>query len=477
MAETGGATLTFLTFSKALRRLAFFLLIAFSISPLTAPAAVSDAIVPGEPAAAPGIETAPIDLESNAKSDAEIESRLRQLFSTLTGLGELKVKVSAGVVGLSGEVTSKADREQALNVARRVRGVVDVQDGISVSQDLRRRLLPTMERLLTAASGFIAFLPLLAVAVAVFGVFWWLARFVAGNAALMRRFGRNPFLRDLMRQIVRMAIIACGLVLALEILDATALLSTVLGAAGVVGLAVGFALRDTVENYIASLLLSLRQPFDHNDQVMIDGHEGRVVRLTPRATILVTLDGNHTRIPNAMVYKAVIVNYTRNPKRRFTFDVGVDTEQNLVQAQTLAAQTLNRMAGVLDDPAPSCTVETLGDSNVLLRVYGWVDQSQAEFLKVRSEAIRLVKRAFDEAGIVMPEPIYNLRFGQPMLPSAAPTPTAAPLPQPRKPLAPAIEEPGMALDIARQDHLDRQVAADRQAAGEDDLLDCDARKE
>ena len=194
-------------------------------------------------------------------------------------------------------------------------------------------------------------------AVAVFGVFWWLARFVAGNAALMRRFGRNPFLRDLMRQIVRMAIIACGLVLALEILDATALLSTVLGAAGVVGLAVGFALRDTVENYIASLLLSLRQPFDHNDQVMIDRHEGRVVRLTPRATILLTLDGNHTRIPNAMVYKAVIVNYTRNPKRRFTFDVGVDTEQNLVQAQTLAAQTLNRMAGVLDDRLDAASLD------------------------------------------------------------------------------------------------------------------------
>lgn len=92
---------------------------------------------------------------------------------------------------------------------------------------------------------------------------------------------------------------------------------------------------------------------------MIGNQEGHVVRLTPRATILLTLDGNHTRIPNAMVYKAVIINYTRNPKRRFTFDVGVDTEQNLVQAQTLAAQTLDRMAGVLDDPAPSCTVQTL----------------------------------------------------------------------------------------------------------------------
>jgi small conductance mechanosensitive channel len=152
--------------------------------------------------------------------------------------------------------------------------------------------------------------------------FWWCAGHLSASQQLARRFERNPLLRDLVRQLVRMAIIGVGLVLALEIIDASALLGTVLGAAGVVGLAVGFALRDTVENYIASLLLSLRQPFAHDDLVVIDGNEGRVVRLTPRATILLTLDGNHTRIPNAMVYKAVIVNYTRNPKRRFSFDVG-----------------------------------------------------------------------------------------------------------------------------------------------------------
>jgi small-conductance mechanosensitive channel len=463
-----------LSFGRALCRLIFLLMLGAS---LHAVAAVSDAILASEPTPATSVEAATIDVESDARKDADIAERLRQLYSTLAGLGDVKVTVSAGVVALAGEVTSKADHEQSLSVARRVRGVVDVQDGITVSQDLRRRLLPTMERLLTAASGFVAFLPLLAVAGVVFGIFWWFARFVVGHKALARRFGRNPFLRDLMRQIVRMAIIGCGLVLALEILDARALLSTVLGAAGVFGLAVGFALRDTVENYIASLLLSLRQPFDHNDLMMIDSHEGRVVRLTPRATILLTLDGNHTRIPNAMVYKAVILNYTRNPQRRFTFDVGVDTEQNLMQAQTLAAQTLDRMAGVLDDPAPSCTVQTLGDSNVLLRVFGWVDQSQVDFQKVRSEAIRLVKRAFDEAGIVMPEPIYNVRLGQTMAPMSEMT-TIKPLPpKPLKPVAPPTDEPAIALDIGLQDHLDRQIAADRKVAREDDLLDGGARKE
>ena len=66
-----------------------------------------------------------------------------------------------------------------------------------------------------------------------------------------------------------------------------------------------------------------RQPFRANDHVVIDSFEGRVIRLTSRATVLMTPDGNHLRLPNAMVFRSVILNYTRNPSRRFEFDVGI----------------------------------------------------------------------------------------------------------------------------------------------------------
>lgn len=195
----------------------------------------------------------------------------------------------------------------------------------------------------------------------------------ARRDGLFRRFSANPFLRDLARPLVRTAIFVVGLLLALEVLDATALVGAVLGTAGVVGLAVGFAFRDLVENYIASVLLSLRQPFAPNDYVKIDSHEGMVVRLTSRATVLMTLDGNHPRIPNAVVFKGVILNYSRNPLRRFDF-------------------------------------QDLGDSNVVLGFYAWIDQRVSGLFKVRSEAIRLVKTAFDDAGVDMPEPIHRLRL-------------------------------------------------------------------
>ena len=160
----------------------------------------------------------------------------------------------------------------------------------------------------------------------------------------------------------------------------------------------------------ASILLSLRNPFDVNDFVDVSGQLGNVVKLTSRATILLSPEGNHVRIPNATVFKAVIINYTRRPERRFEFDVGVDTDHDLVAAQQVALDTLGSVPGVLDEPAPMALVHALGDSNIVLRCYGWVDQTKNSFVKVRSEAIRRVKEAFDQAGIVMPEPVYRLRI-------------------------------------------------------------------
>lgn len=106
-------------------------------------------------------------------------------------------------------------------------------------------------------------------------------------------------------------------------LGATGLLGALIGTAGIIGVGLGFALKSTGENYFASILLSLRQPFDPHDLVKIDDQDGRVVRLSSRATVLLDFDGNHVRIPNSKVFNATIINYTRNPERRFWFKLEV----------------------------------------------------------------------------------------------------------------------------------------------------------
>ena len=312
-------------------------------------------------------------------------------------------------------------------------------------------------------------MPLLGVALIIALVIGALGYLLASFERLWRKITPNAFLADLLATLVRFVFVVLGIVAGLEVLGATALLGAVLGGAGVIGIAIGFAIRDTVDNYVSSLMLSLRQPFRANDHVVIEGHEGRVVRLTSRATILMTLEGNHLRIPNSTVFKAVILNYTRNPERRFDFDLGIDANDDPVDGMAVGLQAIRALDFVLDTPAATAIIQDVGDSNVVLRFFGWVDQSRTDFLKGRSLALDAAKRALEGAGFALPEPIYRLRFDE-----TAPLPLqersdrqAAAKPKPH--VSKAAER--SAGDAAPDAHVARLVEEERAGTAGGDLLD------
>ena len=208
---------------------------------------------------------------------------------------------------------------------------------------MSERLNPAVDRFRDRMEQAVAFLPLALVALGVFALIVVVGLALARLRNPWERLAPNAFIADIYRQIIRLAFIIAALVVALDILGATALLSGILGAAGIVGLAIGFAVRDTVENFIASIMLSIRQPFRPNDTVEIDGDTVKVIRLTSRATILLSYDGNHVRIPNATVFKSRIINYSRNAERRFTFTLSVASDADLARARELALEVLNAL--------------------------------------------------------------------------------------------------------------------------------------
>lgn len=413
---------------------------------------------PPEPPAE-GATEREIPAELDAGRDQAIVERLRATFAGVDALRDVRVAVNAGVVHLTGEVPSAAARQLAGQLARQIEDVALVENDLRLVQDLRRRLEAAGDKLRQRLYDLIALVPLLAVAALVLVVFWYVGRLAGGLPWPYRRIG-NAFLRETARNLVSVGVLVIGALLALEILDATALVAALLGTAGLFGLVLGFAFRDLAENAIASLLLSLRQPFAPNDLVSIEGCEGHVVRLTSRATVLLTVEGNHVRIPNATVYKGVIINYTRNPLRRFDLAAGVGVDEDLAAAQRLGVEVLEETPGVLPDPPPQALLEELGESNVVIRYLGWVDQRAADFLKVKSEAIRRVKEALDAAGISLPEPTYRVRVRRDR-PAAPPA---------------RLREAAPKVDVGRQNVVERQADADRAAEGAD-LLDPSARRE
>lgn len=415
---------------------------------------------PGEDDAAPA--TGIIEAEKGAApSDSEIKARLNSIYANLDELKNVVVGVDDGVIVLGGTVDDLESMERAKNLAERVAGAVIVVNNISRDRTLGARMKSATQGIATGFKDLVGAAPLLLLALAVVGLAVFLARVLGRAERLYQRVSDNWFVRDLIRQVVQGVVVFTGVVLALQLLDATALLGSVVGALGIIGLAIGFATRETVENYIASILLSIRQPFRRDEHIDVDGIEGKVLRLTPRATVLMSLEGNHLRIPNSKVFKATITNYTRNPLRRFEFTVGVDTDLDLNKPRALAIQTLGELPGVLQSPPPQCLVDALGDSNVVLKVQAWIDQRETDYVKVKSEAQRLVKEAFDDANIVMPEPIYNIKLRRTQPPARRDSG------QVEAPAVPPEDQPG---DTTRDSALEAQMKEEQNQHGEEDLL-------
>lgn len=364
--------------------------------------------IAGNPATEPAVITIILD----GPSDQQILDRITNIYLQLEQFKALQVSVVASVVTLAGNVSNEAQADRALNLARRVEGVVTVEDNIERALDLQSNVAPLMSQFRTDVKQWVRALPLVLLAIGVFVVIAFSGHFLAKWTTLWRRVIPNPFVAEIVTQVIRVAAIALGLVVAFNLLGATTLIGAVLGGAGVVGLAVGFAVRDAMENYISSIMLSLRQPFRANEHVVINDYEGRVVRLTSRATVLMTLDGNHLRIPNATVFKAVILNYSRNPERRFKFELGIDVEDDPLAAMETGLEAFRKLDFVLAVPKPDAVINAVGDSNILITFTGWANQQNSEFQKARSLAIRAAKVALEENGFTIPEPIYRLRFDQ-----------------------------------------------------------------
>ena len=436
-------------------------------------AAQLDLPTEAEPTASPTpVQT--IAATQDAGDDRRIAERIDGIFAELPAFAAVEVEVQEGVVSLAGTVPKAEDIARAEAIANRVAGVVTVENGLERDLTLSADSAG-ITSLAERWSNFVRMLPLIAAALGVWLAIAFIGYLIAGLGRVWNRLAPNGFLAELVASAIRFGFTIIGLVIALDMIGATALLGAVLGGAGLIGIALGFAMRDTIENYVASLLLSLRQPFRANDWVQIDTYEGRVIRLTSRATVLMTLDGNHLRIPNGQVFKAVILNFTRNPQRRFHFDLGVDADDDARAARQLGRDTMAGLDFVLPDPPPEARIIEVGDSNVVIRFLGWVDQRETDWWKAQSEAIPAVKTALEGAGFGLPEPIYRLRFDprSASVPFAAEVTTeaqGAPAPRPaRSAAAPQNDE-----DVRPVDEIAAMVEEERSRPGseqEKDLLD------
>lgn len=413
--------------------------------------------------------------------DKKIEEQLRAITQDVDEFKAVTLRVNTGIVHLEGRVTRVKDGEELVALAKNIGGVHYVANNTQEITDVSERISPAWKKVQSLAKTTISKIPLYILALVVFGFFWWLSKAVTRWQRLYRRLQDKPLVREIVKQIVRSVVIIVGLLIVLELLGITTLVGAVLGTAGVAGVALGFAFRDIIENYLASVLLSLRQPFSKGDFIQIDSHKGRVMRMTTRDTVLMTLDGNHVRIPNAQVFKSVLYNFSHNPNRRFDFVVGIGVEESITEAKEIALRIFADMDGILGDPAPTMSIDDLGDFSVLCHFYCWVDQRENSMSDVRSETIRRVKLAFEKHEIDMPEPIQR-RYLYDM---TAPVAQIAQAPQEdvfqeervtrHKSKDEVIEDDSWKKNESHDAQMKSQAQKDESTTSESDLLDSSRR--
>lgn len=181
--------------------------------------------------------------------------------------------------------------------------------------------------------------------------------------------------------------------------------SALLGAAGIVGVAVGFAAQTSVANIISGLFLMIEQPFELGDQVIINGIEGTVIAVNLFAVTLKTDDGRQVRIPHEQILKNTLINSTGLPVRRYDVTLRINYQQNPEQVIRLIEDTVKRIPNVLTDPAPYVLVKTMtGDYwEVVVGVWG----AQDSFLTIKKSVLIALKEAFDKQGIALSVPRYG----------------------------------------------------------------------
>jgi small conductance mechanosensitive channel len=250
--------------------------------------------------------------------DSVLAARLDAVYGSFEEFDGVTFSVTEGVVRLAGTVDNPDVRRRLEELTNEIQGVVYVVSEVETATDVETRLTPAVAQVQEYWDAFVAQLPVLAVALLVVLLFWG-ASFMLGRWRRPAAWtGINPLLWSFISRLVRGLMVAVGLLLAFDILGITSLMGAVLGTAGIVGLAIGFAFKDIVENYLAGMLLSLRRPFSVNDLVRVGDFEGRIVRLTSRELVLLTVEGNHVRLPNAHVFKTPLTNFTINPRRLFS---------------------------------------------------------------------------------------------------------------------------------------------------------------
>ncbi len=262
---------------------------------------------------------------------------------------------------------------------------------------------------------FLVVLPRLAIAILVIVIGILIAGWITRLLRRRLKFRMDdPLMGRFLVNLLKAALIILVLMIGLQVAGMSGIAGGLLAAAGATTVVLGFAFKDIGENFLAGIIMAFNRPFRLNDSIKVDGVFGKVKSLDFRYTHIKTFDGRDVFLPNAILLKEPVENYTRDGYYRLEFMAGIDYDDDVEGAKSVIMKVIGNETEIMQEPPhePFVVTDELATSTVNLKVFFWIDTDDYRkgALETRGRVMRKVKEGLLAEGYSLPSDIREIKF-------------------------------------------------------------------
>lgn len=327
------------------------------------------------------------------ETDAQIRNRLSRIAASQEVFKKLKVSVTEGIVTLQGEVEEETYAKSFSALSEKVSGVIGVVDQLKITNVKKTGLRQAQSEVHNLTQRFFKFIPYLASSILIltltlvlgFGVYrLWLF-------LLLKKMARKPVIARNLAKLFAVPIYILGFYLVLQVGGLGGLAATLVGGTGMLGIILGLASKNIIENILSGFMLTLRNPFQIGDQVIIGTESGVVHGINSRCTMLLNHDGIFTQIPNSTVLTAVIKNLSAHALNRVSFTLQIDKTKELAGFEhTFQRAVQMNSKTIAEKPLAQAVLTEISGDKAIMQCSFWVDNQQESSSRVKSNVMQSV---------------------------------------------------------------------------------------
>ena len=272
-------------------------------------------------------------------------------------------------------------------------------------------LTTLMDQINSMGTQFVRTLPSLAIALVIIIITAIIARFtVKITDSLTGKTDLRPSLRNLIETLVKLGTWILGLMIAAIVVFPGLTAGSLIAGLGIGAVAIGFAFQDIFENFLAGVLIMVREKMRIGDVIDCEGIVGKVEHITLRETHIRKLSGEVTVVPNSILFKNPVEILTDKEQRRHDVVIGVSYDTDLDEAAEVIRKSISDIEEIDTEKGIDIFAHNFNSSSVDFLVRWWSGSTPRSGWESKDKVVRAIKRGLDDAGIEIPFPYITHTF-------------------------------------------------------------------